>query len=67
MPDNTYTWVVMREGNPVPELVFQKKYDLRGWINGQSQPDTADIRIFRFPPYGRVGGTEVFISDILNK
>lgn len=65
MPDNTYTWVVMREGNPVPELVFQKKYSLRGWINEQSYLSTADISIYRFPPYGRVGPTEVFIQDII--
>lgn len=65
MPDNTYTWVVMRDTSPVPELVFQKKYDLRSWIVGQPEAATYDISIYRFPPYGRVGGTEVFIKDII--
>lgn len=51
MPDETYTWVVMKDGVSFPIGVFQKKYNLRSWITQEAY--IGDITILRFPPYGR--------------
>jgi len=53
MPDETYTWVVMKDGVSFPIGVFQKKYNLRSWIELEAY--TGDLTILRFPPYADPG------------
>lgn len=50
MPDNTYKWVIYDYRTREPELIFQRKYELKAWIKDREDLDM--FTIFRFPPYG---------------
>lgn len=53
MPDETYTWVLMKDGVSFPIGVFQKKYNLRAFLTAEAYLE--DLTILRFPPYADPG------------